>query len=283
MFPDQITAVDYIYLKTPSGASGSSTFMKCIDGSSVQQFGISLDGYVSTYETTTGGIRIGNGNDVTLSSTNHGFQVGIDSGNNIVIDTNEIMARNNGTANTLNLNIDGGDVHMGGNLVVDGIGQVQFARRSSNATKASTTTVVDDTQITFAVDASCTYEFHGMCRYSGTTTGDFKMGFSFPASSAGNWTSTGNGTTVFAPNGTAIQSNAVSTGGYMVRTESSDLAATRAFGGVTTSDEFCVQYRGILRTSGAGTFALQWAQNGSDATATTLYLDSYMVLTKVGS
>jgi hypothetical protein len=282
MFPSQTTTVDYIYLKTPSGASGSSTFTKFIDGSSVQQFGVSLDGYVSTYETTTGGIRIGNGNDVSLSSTNHGFQIGIDSGANIVIDTNEIMARNNGATNTLNLNIDGGDVHMGGDLVVEGVGQVQFARRSSDATKTSTATVVDDTQITFSVDASCTYEFRGMCKYSGGTTGDFKMGFSFPTGSLGEWTGLGNGTTVFAPNGTAIQSNATSTGGYMVRTESTDIAATRAYGGVSTSDEFCVQYRGILRTSTtAGTFALQWAQNNSEAVATTLYADSYMVLTKV--
>jgi len=282
MFPSQTTTVDYIYLKTPSGASASSTFMKCIDGSSVQQFGISLDGYVSTYETTTGGIRIGNNNDVNTTSTDHGFQIGQDSGLNLAMDGNEIMARSNGATSTLNLNASGGDTHLGGNLVVEGIGQVQFKRRSSDASKTSNATVADDTQITFSVDASATYEFHGMCKYTGGTTGDFKMGFSYPTGSLGEWTGIGNGTTVFSPNGTAIQSNTVSSSGYMVRTESTDIAATRAYGGISTSDEYCVQFRGILRVSTtAGTFALQWAQNNSEAVATTLYADSYIVLTKV--
>lgn len=53
--------------------------------------------------------------DVSLTSTGHGFQCGPDTGLNIAMDQNEIMARNNGTAATLALNVDGGAVTINGN------------------------------------------------------------------------------------------------------------------------------------------------------------------------
>lgn len=54
--------------------------------------------------------------DASLSSTGHPFQIGLTNGNNIIIDGNEIMARNNGAVSTLNLNADGGLVLIGANL-----------------------------------------------------------------------------------------------------------------------------------------------------------------------
>lgn len=58
-------------------------------------------------------IRIPTTTDASLSSTGHGFQIGPTSGTNLVADNNEIMARNNGSASTLNLNIDGGNITLG--------------------------------------------------------------------------------------------------------------------------------------------------------------------------
>lgn len=51
--------------------------------------------------------------DVSLSSINHPFQIGLSSGANISMDSNEIMARNNGAVSDLFLNTDGGDVLIG--------------------------------------------------------------------------------------------------------------------------------------------------------------------------
>lgn len=55
-----------------------------------------------------------NVHDVSLTSVNHAFQIGPTAGPNLAMDNNEIMARNNGTASTLILNQDGGNVTVGG-------------------------------------------------------------------------------------------------------------------------------------------------------------------------
>ena len=65
-------------------------------------------------------LRLTGTNDVTLSSTNHGFQIGSTSGTNLAVDTNEIMARNNGGTSTLHLNANGGYVSCGGGLIING-------------------------------------------------------------------------------------------------------------------------------------------------------------------
>lgn len=62
---------------------------------------------------TTGSVRLLEGGDVTLSSTGHPFQIGADGGWNLAADTNEIQARNNGSAAELNINVDGGPVNIG--------------------------------------------------------------------------------------------------------------------------------------------------------------------------
>lgn len=48
--------------------------------------------------------------DAGASSTTHGLQVGPTSGGNVIIDGNEVMARNNGSTSELNLNPDGGNI-----------------------------------------------------------------------------------------------------------------------------------------------------------------------------
>jgi hypothetical protein len=62
---------------------------------------------------TTPIIRVTATDDASLSSTGHGLQVGLTNGTNIIVDGNEIMARNNGAANSILLNNDGGNVSVG--------------------------------------------------------------------------------------------------------------------------------------------------------------------------
>lgn len=60
-------------------------------------------------------LRITDTTDATLSSTGHPFQIGPTSGVNLVIDGNEIIARNNGAGSFLALNMEGnGTVQIGG-------------------------------------------------------------------------------------------------------------------------------------------------------------------------
>jgi hypothetical protein len=59
-------------------------------------------------------------NDASLSSTEHAFQIGDSSGQNLRIDSNEIMAVNNGATSTLLLQNDGGLTRAGGGFAVTG-------------------------------------------------------------------------------------------------------------------------------------------------------------------
>lgn len=76
---------------------------------------------------TTGMIRLTDTTDASLSSTGHAFQIGATAGANLIADGNEIMARDNGSAASLNLNLEGGVVNVGagglsttGDLLADG-------------------------------------------------------------------------------------------------------------------------------------------------------------------
>jgi hypothetical protein len=60
-------------------------------------------------------IRATNSTDASLTSTGHAFQTGSTSGQNIIIDTNEIMARNNGATGNLHLQGEGGLITFGNN------------------------------------------------------------------------------------------------------------------------------------------------------------------------
>jgi hypothetical protein len=69
---------------------------------------------------TTPIIRLTSTTDATATSTEHAFQAGLTSGSNVIIDGNEIMARNNGVVSPLYVNTDGGKVSLGGQLETRG-------------------------------------------------------------------------------------------------------------------------------------------------------------------
>jgi hypothetical protein len=173
-----------------------------------------------------------------------------------------------------------GNVTAAGNLTVSGVGNTVTKRRTSNATKTSTVTLATDTQITFTVDANAVYTLDGLLLYSGP--GDFQMGWTYPSGTAGTWQGLGNGTTVVSgTGGGGTQQDISSSWGYGTRTETTDLADPRTYGGISTNG-YGVHVRATIRVGGTGgTFALQWAQGASNATATTLYTDSHLRLEKV--
>lgn len=91
-------------------------------GNRVDISGIGVEMYRGTFRTVwirpdVAQVRVYNDADATLTSTAHGFQAGDDSGFNLIIDNNEIMARNNSAASLLLLNKDSGDVYIGNNTL----------------------------------------------------------------------------------------------------------------------------------------------------------------------
>jgi hypothetical protein len=88
---------DGLYIK-PSSGTGGGTLV------------IDSNKNITGNEITGALLRLTNTTDASVSSTGHAFQVGPDSGNNIIMDGNEIMARDNGAVSSLNLNPDGGAI-----------------------------------------------------------------------------------------------------------------------------------------------------------------------------
>lgn len=65
-------------------------------------------------------VRVQNCSEATLTSTNNALQIGTVSNTNLVFDCSEIQARNNGAANSLQLNPHGGSVSVGADLNIAG-------------------------------------------------------------------------------------------------------------------------------------------------------------------
>jgi len=132
-----------------------------------------INGNVSGSPTILGGtltgdtaarVRLQNTTDVSLSSTNHAFQIGLDSAANLRMDNNEIIAANNGAASALFVNPDGGNISSFNNLAADSTTNTYTVNGVMNATQhqstrpgATTTTfssrINGDTQSRLAVFA----------------------------------------------------------------------------------------------------------------------------------
>lgn len=96
-----------------------------------------------------GTLRVPVATDASLSSTGHAIQAGPDSGQNIAIDGNEVMARNNGGASDLALNAEGGEVAINGNAGSGGLRVMRGGLKIGTTANPS-----QDIEILFGSDVS---------------------------------------------------------------------------------------------------------------------------------
>lgn len=149
--------------------------------------------------------------------------------------------------------------------------QPQAVRKMADEPRSATTTLADDTHLLFAAEANAVYTMWGWIKFFADPTPDIKMQFTVPTGCLGEWGWVMPGQL----------SAAGSVNGYSVRTESNDVNAVRT--GYGTSDtQHNTPVSGIFRMSSTpGNIALQWAQNVSNATATTLYTDSWLMFQRI--
>ena len=129
------------------GISASSTDTltnKTLTTPVINGFSGTGDGSI-TGTTTTTSLRLTGTTDVTPSSTGHPFQIGASNSTNIAIDTNEIMARNNGSTSALFLNAEGSLVQIGGGLYLQGSAQTIIFEGATADEHETTLTVTDPT------------------------------------------------------------------------------------------------------------------------------------------
>lgn len=149
-----------------------------------------------------------------------------------------------------------GNLTVSGNLSVTGVGRTLFARKTSDQSVTSSTTLANDSQLLLPTVASATYTLFLMCIFSGGTTGDIKF----------DWT---------VPSGTVLRwSDQTGASGL-----NSDVDVYSAPGG-STQVAFQI-WATVVTSSTAGNVQFRWAQNTSDTTATIVRTNSYLQLTRV--
>lgn len=160
-----------------------------------------------------------------------------------------------------------------------------FARKTSDTSRAATTTATADPHLQFEVEANAVYALDGWIKYDGPTAADLNLDFSAPTGTLGEWVGYGVGhSPVVSFNTTpAIVSDSQQARGYPLRVETNDITSARSFGclGTAGTPLSMVIYGTVRVGSTAGTYSLDWAQFASDATAVTLYTDSWLRLQRI--
>ncbi|HEY6021927.1 MAG TPA: hypothetical protein VIY48_19285 [Candidatus Paceibacterota bacterium] len=168
----------------------------------------------------------------------------------------------NGTT-TLN-----GNTSVVGSFTVNGPGSKTYAIKSATTARASTTVLANDPHLVLSLAANATYELSGFLEYNGQPTAgaDFKMDWTIPAGS----------TLQYARNG--YISNSVTQTDQVV----TDEATIRVLGTFGTTTNVSANIKGVLVTGGtSGNIQLRWAQNVSNAIATSLLINSFIKLERI--
>lgn len=131
------------------------------------------------------------------------------------------------------------------------------AYKTADQSKTSTTTLADDADLTVTLEASSVYAFEMMLRADIAVTPDMDFAFTMPAGTAGS----------ISPPGINSVTETDMSSEYNIKG-----------GGNVTINSFIGQ---VETSTTAGAFTFKWAQNISDASATTVKKGSWIRLTKL--
>lgn len=163
--------------------------------------------------------------------------------------------------------------------------QEQVARKTADTPRAATTTATADPHLQFDVVANAAYRWHGWIKYDGPTAADLNVDFSAPSGALGEWTAIGAGHSpvIGSSIAPALITDTQDARGYLMRVETNDVTSARSYGCLGTGGiPLTLQLYGMLRVgSTGGTFSLDWAQLVSNATAVTIYTDSWLSMLRV--
>lgn len=161
------------------GATGVLTLLGSISSNSSFQSNVTFNG-AGTFGTvvTSPKARLTSTADLSLTSTDHAFQIGPDTATNIRMDSNEIMAVSNGATSQLNIQTSGGTTYFGGNVNIAGnfATGISFGSvTASSATDFSKHIALWGTTYGFSVTASTLNLVASGQVFSANATGDFTI------------------------------------------------------------------------------------------------------------
>lgn len=161
--------------------------------------------------------------------------------------------------------------------------QPQVIRKTADTSRTSTTTTTADPHLQISLLSNAVYVWSGWVKYDTDAAADLVLDFTLPGDALGEWLGFGAGNPVTGASATpTLRVDTQGVSGYMIRTETNDVAQSRSFGGLGVGITMGVMMNGIVRMGPtAGTLSLDWAQSASSATATTLYTDSWMLFQRI--
>jgi hypothetical protein len=151
--------------------------------------------------------------------------------------------------------------------------QQQVVIKIVDESVTSSTTLQDDNELQFAVDANTRYSVEFFLIYNTLAAADLKAQYTVPSGASLTWVSDG------IASGTTVTVDTVS------RTAQFIGSTPPAHGGVEVSGapvDMIAFHKGLLTIGAtAGTLKLQWAQQASSATATYIRANSTLILTRI--
>lgn len=154
-----------------------------------------------------------------------------------------------------------------GSAWVSAVPRVKY--KTANEAVTSSTTFQDDNDFFFSVEANSLYWVELWLSMTGSASGDFKMQWTVPASTTGiRWRST------LVTGATADTED---------KAQMDTIAGGSSASGILGSGSSYLNENLSVDTAGtSGTAQMQWAQNGSNATPTTILAGSVMRVWKIG-
>lgn len=146
-----------------------------------------------------------------------------------------------------------------------------FGRMTADVTRNNSTTLVNATGLSLALEANSVYALDGLLFYSSNGTADLKIALTVPSGTTGKWGVTGLGTGASSPGVVdAAYLSAFGTG------------TTFAVGGDTAFPTLMARPGAVLITAGtAGSVQLMFAQNTANASNTVMQTGSWLRAMKI--
>lgn len=165
--------------------------------------------------------------------------------------------------------------------VYDGANHISLAQRAlfaapfrtaDSAAIVSNTVLASDSVLTVAVPTAGRFQFDLTLYYDSSGTADLKVAFVWPAGATGRWGMHGPATTVATGVGDGVFNTVASSGTAIVIGGS---------GNGASNITMAIARGSLLMGGTSGTFAVQFAQNVSDATNTIIRADSRLQVWRV--
>lgn len=205
--------------------------------------------------------------EIPNSSGTFGSTLKLASGAQLTIGADVNLFRN--AANVLRTN---DALIVDGALTVAGIGQRLRAVKTANETVTSSTVLQNDDALTLTLDANSVYRVYMVLLIAGVTAGEIKTSWTVPASATGFKNCMGPGSDSTARDGVAATMR------YGVHA----FTATVNYGVNDAANFVHAVEQGVVTTTTGGTFVLQWAQQASSGTASTIAAGSFLIAEKIG-